>query len=188
MIGAETCENFVAVYGDLYEHSPWIVEAAWPQAPFANAQVMIAATSRIIRESPPEKQKALVKAHPELARKFGVDPDLGMLSAAEQEGAGLDRLTEEEFVSFRALNDAYQARFDMPFVICVRRASKERMRQELARRLLQTPEAELAEASIRSIRSPCCDWRIKSHDHTLNSCARYGKRMSCSWHARRAYA
>ncbi|GBR13400.1 2-oxo-4-hydroxy-4-carboxy-5-ureidoimidazoline decarboxylase [Asaia spathodeae] len=146
MIGAENRENFVARFGDLYEHSPWIVDAAWPQAPFDSAQAFIEATSRIVREASSDRQKALVKAHPELARKFGVDPDLGALSASEQEGAGLDRLTEAEFISFRALNDAYQARFDMPFVICVRRATKERIRQEIERRLEQTPEAELAEA------------------------------------------
>lgn len=146
MIGATSCEDFVERFGDLYEHSPWIVEAAWSYVPFDDAPALIAVTSRIVREASPARQKALVKAHPELARKFGVDPDLGALSAAEQEGAGLDRLTEAEFISFRALNDAYQARFDMPFVICVRRATKERMRQEIERRLEQTPEAELAEA------------------------------------------
>lgn len=146
MIGAASREDFVDRFGDLYEHSPWIVEAVWPQAPFVDAQALIAATSRVVRDASPEEQKALVKAHPELARKFGVDPDLGALSAAEQEGAGLDRLSEAEFISFRALNDAYQARFEMPFVICVRRATKKRMRQEIERRLQQTPEAELAEA------------------------------------------
>lgn len=146
MIHAETREAFVERFGAIYEHTPWIVEAVWPQAPFADAQTMIGATTKIVRAAGEERQRALVKAHPELARKFGIDPDLGALSAAEQEGAGLDRLSEAEFVAFRALNDAYQARFDMPFVICVRQATKERMRQEIERRLLQSPEAELAEA------------------------------------------
>jgi len=150
MIGAKSRDAFVARYGDIYEHTPWIVEAAWPQAPFEDAQRMIAATSRIIHDAGEARQKALVQAHPELARKFGVDPDLGRLSAAEQEGAGLDRLTQEEFVAFRALNDAYRARFDMPFVICVRRATKELMRREIERRLDQSPEVELAE-SLRQI-------------------------------------
>ncbi|MDR6182386.1 2-oxo-4-hydroxy-4-carboxy-5-ureidoimidazoline decarboxylase [Asaia bogorensis] len=146
MITANTREEFVSAYGDIYEHTPWIVAEAWPQAPFSGPEDMIAATSQIIRDADHDRQKALVKAHPELARKFGVDPDLGRLSAAEQEGAGLDRLSEAEFIAFRALNEAYQARFDMPFVICVRQATKERMRLEIERRLAQSPQEELAEA------------------------------------------
>ncbi|GBQ96598.1 2-oxo-4-hydroxy-4-carboxy-5-ureidoimidazoline decarboxylase [Asaia lannensis] len=146
MIGAKTPAEFVALYGDIYEHTPWIVEAAWKEAPFDNPEAMIRVTSRIVREAGREPQLALVQAHPELARKFGVDPDLGALSAAEQEGAGLDRLSEDEFKAFRALNDAYQARFDMPFVICVRRATKDIIRQEIERRLKQSPRDELMEA------------------------------------------
>lgn len=146
MIDAGSREDFVARYGDIYEHTPWIVEAAWAEAPFDGPEAMIRVTSRLVREAPHQGQKALVKAHPELARKFGIDPELGALSAAEQEGAGLDRLSESEFATFRALNDAYQARFDMPFVICVRRATKDRMRLEIERRLAQSPEQELAEA------------------------------------------
>lgn len=146
MIGAKTSAEFVALYGDIYEHTPWIVEAAWKETPFDNPEAMIRATSRIVREAGHGPQLALVQAHPELARKFGVDPDLGTLSAAEQEGAGLDRLNEEEFAAFRALNDAYQARFHMPFVICVRRATKDIIRRAIERRLAQSPQDEMVEA------------------------------------------
>ena len=46
-------------------------------------------------------------------------------SAREQMSAGLDRLSEEEFVAFHRLNEAYRAKFNMPFVVCVRRHGKE---------------------------------------------------------------
>lgn len=146
MIGAETEDAFVARFGDIYEHSPWIVRAAWPDAPFVSVGAMIEATARIVRAAGPERQYALVRAHPELARRFGVDLSLGALSAAEQEGAGLDRLSQAEFEEFRSLNDAYRARFDMPFVICVRRATKTLIRGEIRRRLAQAPAQELSEA------------------------------------------
>lgn len=147
MITAETEADFVAWLGDLYEHSPWIVRAVWPLAPFDHPEAMIEATSGVVLAAGEEKQRALVCAHPELARKFGVDPDLGALSAQEQAGAGLDRLTQAEFESFRRLNDAYRERFGMPFVICVREAGgKGGIHAALERRITLSAGQELAEA------------------------------------------
>ncbi|AOX19401.1 2-oxo-4-hydroxy-4-carboxy-5-ureidoimidazoline decarboxylase [Kozakia baliensis] len=146
MIDAASEEVFVARFGDLYEHSPWIAREAWRARPFADADAFLAALSAVVRRSGEKKQRALVQAHPELARKFGVDSELGRLSASEQAGAGLDRLSPEEFTQFRALNDAYRARFDMPFVICVRKADKASIRSELERRLAQSLKEELEEA------------------------------------------
>lgn len=146
MIDAASEEAFVMRFGDLYEHSPWIAREAWKSRPFADAEAFLAVTSDIVRRAGRERQLELVRAHPELARKFGVDPDLERLSASEQAGAGLDRLSEDEFVEFRALNDSYRERFGMPFVICVRKATKPVIRAEIRRRLMQSPEAELQEA------------------------------------------
>lgn len=146
MIGGESESCFVTRFGHLYEHSSWIIRAAWAEVPFADARSLIAVTSRIVRESGADRQKALVQAHPELARKFGVDPDLGTHSASEQAGVGLDRLTRIEFDEFRVLNEAYRARFRMPFVICARGATKDLIRSELIRRLEHAPETELDEA------------------------------------------
>lgn len=146
MISACSKEDFVARFGDLYENSPWIVEAVWDQQPFEDADAFLAALSRALHDAGTDAQIALVRAHPELARRFGVDPDLGTLSASEQAGVGLDRLTPDEFQGFRDLNEAYRQRFGMPFVICVREASKAIIRSELERRLAQSPARELSES------------------------------------------
>lgn len=147
MIDASDEDSFVARFGDLYENSSWIVRAAWAGRPYADAAAFIAATARIVREAGEEAQLSLIRAHPELARRFGVDPQLGALSAAEQAGAGLDRLTEREFAEFRALNEAYRARFDMPFVICVGEAGgKAAIRAALELRLTHSAREECDEA------------------------------------------
>jgi 2-oxo-4-hydroxy-4-carboxy-5-ureidoimidazoline decarboxylase len=110
---------------------------------------MCAAFSAAMRAAPEAAQYALVRAHPELGHRLGVDPGLTADSAQEQGGAGLDRLTPEEYTHFRALNDAYTHKFGMPFVICVRKVgghAKQVIAQAMEQRLASTPQAELAEA------------------------------------------
>ena len=67
-------------------------------------------------------------------------------SAAEQASAGLDRLDEDEFHRFHALNHAYRQRFGFPFVICVRLQDKAGILAELQRRLDAPRNDEIATA------------------------------------------
>ena len=94
----------------------------------------------------PEEQVALIRAHPELAGKATIDRSLSAASAAEQAGAGLDRLTPEEFARFHALNNAYRHRHGFPFVICVRLTDKAGILAAMERRLDTSRNAEIATA------------------------------------------
>ncbi|MCF5950403.1 2-oxo-4-hydroxy-4-carboxy-5-ureidoimidazoline decarboxylase, partial [Xanthomonas perforans] len=88
----------------------------------------------------------LIRAHPELAGKAAIDRTLTEASAAEQASAGLDRLSEDEFKRFHALNQAYRHRFGFPFVICVRLHDKAGILASLAQRLEAARNAEIATA------------------------------------------
>lgn len=127
----------------LFEHSPWVEERAdaLPSSGNRHADLMA-----VVRQATPEEQLALIRAHPELAGKAALDRTLTDASAAEQASAGLDRLTPEEFERFHALNAAYRARFDFPFIICVRLTDKAGILAAMERRLGQTREAEVATA------------------------------------------
>lgn len=140
---------FVEAFGSVYEHSPWVAAKAAGSRPFADVDGMYRAFSAAMRSASVAEHYALVRAHPELGHRLGVDPGLTDASAREQGGAGLDRLTPEEYAHFRALNDAYGQKFGMPFVICVRKVggnAKQVIAQAMERRLASTPECELAEA------------------------------------------
>lgn len=140
---------FVEAFGGVYEHSPWVAQRAALSRPFADLGAMCQAFSAAMHGADVAEQYALVRAHPELGHRLGVDAGLTAASAQEQGGAGLDRLTPEEYARFRALNDAYTQKFGMPFVICVRKVgghAKEVIAQAMERRLASTPQAELAEA------------------------------------------
>ena len=100
----------------------------------------------VVYAATPDEQIALIRAHPELAGKAAIDKSLTEASAAEQASAGLDRLSEGEFARFHALNAAYRARFDMPFIICVRLTDKAGILAAMERRLSAEREDEIREA------------------------------------------
>ena len=112
---------FVARYRALFEHSPWVVERAARRRPFDD---VFGGLMQVVYDASPDDQLALIRAHPELAGKAAIDRTLTAASAAEQASAGLDRLDEDEFHRFHALNHAYRQRFGFPFVIYVRLPDK----------------------------------------------------------------
>lgn len=133
---------FLAAFGDVAEHSPWVAEGAWEKRPFGAREDVVAAFASAMHAASREAQLALIRAHPDLATKARLTQD----STAEQAGAGLDRLTAEEFARFTALNDAYKARFGFPFIFAVKGATKGQILSAFEERLANSREAEFATA------------------------------------------
>lgn len=115
---------FVAALGHLFEHSPWVAEETWPKRPFTDALALHAALCATMRGASPEKQLALIRAHPDLAGRLAQQKQLTAESTREQASAGLDQLTDEELAAFTAQNDTYKAKFGFPFIICARLNAK----------------------------------------------------------------
>ena len=85
-INALSEAEFVAAFGDVAEHSPWVAEQAATHRPFADRAAMIAAFEQTLRAAGPEAQLALVRAHPDLATRARLTAD----SANEQKGVDPD--------------------------------------------------------------------------------------------------
>ena len=134
-LNAATEAGFTAALGDIFEHSPWVAQQAAAKRPFATIKDMHGAMMAALRAAPPETRLALVKAHPDLAGKAARSGTMTADSISEQGSVGLDRLTAEEFARFHRLNDAYQTKFGIPFIVCVRRHSKDSILNEFERRL-----------------------------------------------------
>jgi 2-oxo-4-hydroxy-4-carboxy-5-ureidoimidazoline decarboxylase len=158
--------GFMAALGDVYEHAPWVAQAALKQRPFATLAALHATMMEAVRAAPPEQQLALIKDHPDLAGKAARAGTMTVHSKAEQASAGLDRLAEAEFAQFHRLNDAYREKFGMPFIICVRRHSKDSILQQFERRLQNTmsAETEAALGEIFRIAALRLDQRIEAAD------------------------
>jgi 2-oxo-4-hydroxy-4-carboxy-5-ureidoimidazoline decarboxylase len=138
--------GFSRALGAIFEHSPWIAEATWNRRPFADAEALAGALVATMLAAPEAAQLALIRAHPDLAGKAALAKALTPESTREQAGAGLDRMTAEEYAAFHALNDAYRAKFGFPFIICVRHHDKASILAAFRRRLLSEADLERVEA------------------------------------------
>jgi 2-oxo-4-hydroxy-4-carboxy-5-ureidoimidazoline decarboxylase len=137
---------FVGALGFAFEDSPWVMERVFDARPFADIEALHRAAAGVLDHARHEERLALIRAHPRLADKVALAAGVGAHSASEQAGAGLDSLTAAEFERFAALNDAYDARFGFPFIICVRLNDKTSILDAMARRLGNTVNEEVAEA------------------------------------------
>jgi OHCU decarboxylase len=140
---------FTEVFGRVWEHSPWIADATYDAGiggGHDTAESLHAAMVAAMRKGSPVQQKSLLAAHPDLAGKLAAAGELTPESTQEQAGAGLDRLTSDERVRFTALNEAYKARFGIPFIMAVKGATKAQILAAFDARLKNTPEQEVATA------------------------------------------
>ena len=142
--GSQT--EFVRMLGGIFEHSPWVAKAVVGNRPYDTVAALHGAMVAAIDAAGRDAQLALIRAHPDLAGKAALAGDLTAESTSEQKGAGLDRLTPEEYERFHALNDAYKARFGFPFILAVRGHDKHSILAAFERRLAHSQEEETAEA------------------------------------------
>lgn len=150
-----TPDAALAMLDGLYEHSPWIAQAALAQRPFASLAQLKHAMVRVLAQAPIDAQLALIRAHPELAGKAMVANTLTAESTLEQNRAGLTQCTPEEFAQIQQLNADYNARFGFPFILAVRGPRgvglpKQDIIDTFARRLNHHPDFERNEA-LRNI-------------------------------------
>lgn len=121
-------DTFVARFGGIYEHSPWIADRAFglELGPAHDSAAGLAnALARIFRAATPAERLAVLKAHPDLAGKLAQAQRLTAASTAEQASAALDALTDAERATFEQLNSAYVAKHGFPFIIAVRDNTKD---------------------------------------------------------------
>ncbi|MDB5410393.1 MAG: decarboxylase [Rhodospirillales bacterium] len=138
--------SFVTRLANVYEHAPWAAERAFAARPFATVAALHAAMHAAVRAASDGERSALIKAHPDLAGKAARAGALTAESTSEQLTAGLDRLSEEEFDAFHRLNTAYREKFDIPFIVSVRRHTKDSIIASFERRLMHDAAAERATA------------------------------------------
>lgn len=145
-VNAMNRDHFVAQFGTIFEHSPWVAEASWQKRPFRDVGHLLAAMRESVREADAGEQMALIRAHPDLVGKAARNGTLVPASASEQASAGLDRLDADEASWFQRRNAAYQERFGFPFIICVRANRKQAIREGFISRMENSVETEVLTA------------------------------------------
>ncbi|MEO0854333.1 MAG: 2-oxo-4-hydroxy-4-carboxy-5-ureidoimidazoline decarboxylase [Cyanobacteria bacterium J06648_11] len=135
-------DRFVATLGAIFEQTPEIAAAVWPQRPFNSVDDLHAAMVNEMRSLPTDRQLDLIRAHPELGSRAEMAP----ASEKEQSGAGLQRLSPEDFARFQTLNRTYRDKCGFPFVLAVKTRTKADILEAFDRRLQRSTDEEFREA------------------------------------------
>ena len=136
--------EFVKVFANIFENASWIAEKLYNQKPFNNFEELSSKMIDIFENSSKEKKLEILNAHPDLADKTKISsltPD----SKKEQNSAGLDQCTEDEFNEFKKLNDDYK-KFGFPFILAVKGKNKNEILNSFRKRVSSKPEIEFNEA------------------------------------------
>ncbi|MDQ0973554.1 2-oxo-4-hydroxy-4-carboxy-5-ureidoimidazoline decarboxylase [Neobacillus niacini] len=131
-------EEFVQKVGWVFEHSPWVASAAWENMPFESHENLLQTMIDIVQNAEESMQLALLRAHPDLGTRL----QMSEFSQKEQAGAGLDKLSKEEFEEFVSLNMMYVNKFQFPFIMAVKGQSKETILAAMKQRVHNTYEEE----------------------------------------------
>jgi 2-oxo-4-hydroxy-4-carboxy-5-ureidoimidazoline decarboxylase len=143
-------DDFVAALANIFEYSPWIAEQAASSRPFTGVKRLFEAMKGAVDRAVPELRLALIKAHPDLANKTQRAAGLTAESNAEQNSVGLDRLSDAEYGAFERVNNAYRSKFGFPYIVCVRRHTKDSILRDFERRLPNDARTE-TQQSIEEI-------------------------------------
>ena len=162
---------FVAALANIFEYSPWVAEHAASMRPFAGLRRLFDAMKVAVDHAPGELRLALIKAHPDLADKTQRAAGLTAESTSEQNSAGLNRLSDAEYEAFERVNNAYRAKFGFPYIVCVRRHTKDSILRDFERRLpndatteIRTSIAEICRiAALRLDQYVTADDRLPVH-------------------------
>ena len=149
-LNAGSKDDFVAALANIFEYSPWIAEQTASLRPFVGVHQLFDAMKMVVDRASSELRLALIKAHPDLANKTQRAAGLTAESSAEQGSVGLDRLSDAEYEAFERVNNAYRAKFGFPYIVCVRRHTRDSILRDFERRLPNDANTE-AQKSIEEI-------------------------------------
>jgi beta-ureidopropionase / N-carbamoyl-L-amino-acid hydrolase len=145
-LNAMPVAQFTAALAAIFEHSPWVAERAAARRPFASRLDLHAEMCEVVAQASTAEQLDLIRAHPELAGRAAVRKELTADSTREQQGAGLDACSPEEFARLQDLNRRYHEKFGFPFIVAVRGHDRASILAALEARLENTNDEEFRTA------------------------------------------
>ncbi len=127
-LAKQSSKEFLEVFQNLYEHSPWFVEQSLVHVAaddkYNNLEKFHQLLSEIMLQAKSELQDNLIVAHPMLAGKKAQNNELTDFSTTEQKSAGLNDCSDNEIELFKELNNKYFFKFNFPFIMAVKEKNK----------------------------------------------------------------
>src|ERR1700744_423816 len=119
-LNAVPAEAFVTALDGVFEHAPWVAAPPAPPRPFATVSALHTALMDVLNAAPEVEKLTFLRGHPALSPRALATPGLTVESRAEQTGLGMAGLGGG-LARFESGSAAYEARFGIPFITCVRR-------------------------------------------------------------------
>ena len=102
-----TKNDFIGIFGNVFEKTYWIADKAFNMKPYENSQELLSTIIEIYENSSKEECLKIFNAHPKLA----VEKKLTEDSQKEQDNANLNQCNNKEFNEFQNLNTEYIKKF-----------------------------------------------------------------------------
>ena len=134
--------EFVSIFGSVFEKSDWIANEAFRLKPFKNEEDLVNKITKIYENCSDEKILKIFNLHPKLA----IEKKLTNFSSKEQTGAELDKCTKDELLEFENLNLEYEKKFKFPFIISVKGKNKNNILINFRERIQNDYTTEFVEA------------------------------------------
>lgn len=143
--------RFVETFKDIFEHSPWVAEMTFDQGIHPqHDQINQLHQSMVeqLNQSSEQQKLALINAHPDLAGKAAKQGTLTASSSDEQNSAGINQCTAEEFARFQTLNTDYKEKFGFPFIMAVKGQNRHLILDAFSHRINNSYQTEFDQALI----------------------------------------
>ena len=139
--------QFIKLFANIFENSRFIAEDLYRKKGdgFKNFDDLTNKMMDIFDNTTKEQKLKILNSHPDLASKTKIS-SLTDDSKKEQQNAGLDSCTKEEFDEFKKLNDLYKKKFNFPFILAVKGKNKNEILNNFKKRISFDPTTEFDQA------------------------------------------
>ncbi len=138
---------FIRAFGGIYEHSPWVAEAAYARRPLESLDALESAMRSVVANAAARKRVGFLSAHPEFSGTEAKRGTLTTHSRREQSRLDLDALTGDELQRMLDINRRFMEKFGFPGIVAVRlHDSIDGVFSELDRRIENDDVDEVREA------------------------------------------
>ena len=137
--------QFIKIFSNIFENSQFIAEALYKKRGdgFNNFEDLVKKMMNIFENTTKEQKLKILNAHPDLADKAKIT-SMTSDSKSEQNSAGLDQCTEDEFEEFKKLNDLYKKKFNFPFILAVKGKNKSEILDNFKKRISNSLDEEFS--------------------------------------------
>lgn len=140
-----TEDQFTLALAGVFDQGDWIARRTYASRPFATVDAVHATLLKTLADAPLSEKLAYLHTRTPV-RGAVLDPDTGGAEVGEHASVGLDRLSQAEFEELERLNSEYNARFGFPFMLSLKRHTKDFIFSRFNRRVLNDLETEMVNA------------------------------------------